>query len=177
MCSEFLGAGTETVAAALQWIMANLVKRPHMQEAVRREIDAAVDAGAEEVGEEVLGKLDYLNAVVMEVLRLYPTATLVLRQVSGQDNIIHDGQRIPTGTNVVFPLKSLAQDKAAWVDPDEFKPVPSRQRWRKRKSCCCRRKRWGDQDDTVWCRPKGVPRHGHRHAPHGIFHCQHCEGV
>ena len=35
MCSEFLGAGTETVAAALQWIMANLVKRPHMQEAVQ----------------------------------------------------------------------------------------------------------------------------------------------
>ncbi|XBI94183.1 hypothetical protein VPH35_030871 [Triticum aestivum] len=55
MCSEFLGAGTETVAAALQWIMANLVKRPHMQEAVRREINAAVDADAEEVGEEVLG--------------------------------------------------------------------------------------------------------------------------
>ncbi|KAF7010619.1 LOW QUALITY PROTEIN: hypothetical protein CFC21_025016 [Triticum aestivum] len=121
MCSEFLGAGTETVAAALQWIMANLVKRPHMQEAVRREINAAVDADAEEVGEEVLG-LEYLNAVVMEVLRLYPTATLVFRQVSEQDDIIHDGQRIPTGTNVLFPLKSLAQDKATWVNPDEFKP-------------------------------------------------------
>ncbi|VAH50937.1 unnamed protein product [Triticum turgidum subsp. durum] len=58
----------------------------------------------------------------MEVLRLYPTATLVFRQVSEQDDIIHDGQRIPTGTNVLFPLKSLAQDKATWVNPDEFKP-------------------------------------------------------
>jgi hypothetical protein len=46
--------------------MANLMKRPSIQEAVRREIEAAVEADAEEVGEEVLGKLDYLNAVILE---------------------------------------------------------------------------------------------------------------
>ena len=44
LCSEFLGTGTEPAAAALQWIMANLVKRPDVQRALREEIDAAVGA-------------------------------------------------------------------------------------------------------------------------------------
>ncbi|KQJ87945.1 cytochrome P450 89A2 [Brachypodium distachyon] len=122
MCSEFLGAGTETVAAALQWTMANLVKRPQIQDSLRREIDAAVDSNAEEVSDEVLPKLEYLNAVVMEVLRLYPTATLVLRQVSKEDDVVHNGRRVPAGTNVMFPLESLAKDETAWDEPGEFRP-------------------------------------------------------
>ena len=81
LCSEFLGSSTESVSASLQWIMANLMKRPDMQEAIRKEVDAAVDADAEEVGEEVLGKLDYLNAVILEALRLHPTTKLAFRQV------------------------------------------------------------------------------------------------
>ena len=35
LCAEFVGARTEIVASELQYIMANLVKRPHMQEAVQ----------------------------------------------------------------------------------------------------------------------------------------------
>ena len=35
LCAELVGAGTETVASELQYIMPNLVKRPHMQEAVQ----------------------------------------------------------------------------------------------------------------------------------------------
>ena len=35
LCAELVGARTETVASELQYIMANLVKRPHMQEAVQ----------------------------------------------------------------------------------------------------------------------------------------------
>jgi cytochrome P450 family 89 subfamily A len=82
LCSEFLGSATESLAAALQWIMANLIKRPDVQEAVRREVDAAVDADAEEVGEEALAKLDHLNAVILEAFRLHPTTMWVFRQVS-----------------------------------------------------------------------------------------------
>ncbi|TVU02430.1 hypothetical protein EJB05_52072, partial [Eragrostis curvula] len=123
LCSEFLGASTEPAAAALQWIMANLVKRPDAQDALRREIDAAVGADAEEVGEEVLGRLEYLNAVVMEGLRLHPTVPLVLRQVMAEDHVVlDDGKRASAGTSVLFPLELLARDKTAWSDPGEFRP-------------------------------------------------------
>jgi len=122
LCSEFLGSGTESLSAALQWIMANLMKRPDMQEAIRREIDAVVGANEEEVGEEVLGKLDHLNTVILEALRLHPTTMWVFRQVMEEDQVVHDGQHIPVGTKMVFSLEALGRDKTMWTDPDEFKP-------------------------------------------------------
>nr|DAD24931.1 TPA_asm: hypothetical protein HUJ06_026395 [Nelumbo nucifera] len=39
LCSEFLNAGTDTTFTALQWIMANLVKHPHIQEKLVSEIE------------------------------------------------------------------------------------------------------------------------------------------
>uniref|UniRef100_K3YMP6 Cytochrome P450 89A2 n=2 Tax=Setaria italica TaxID=4555 RepID=K3YMP6_SETIT len=118
LCSEFLGAGTEPAAAALQWIMAHLVKRPDAQRALRNDIDAAVPTDAE----EVLGKLEYLNVVIMEGLRLHPTVPMVLRQVMAEDHVVVDGRRLPAGTAVHFPLARLAQDETAWADPREFRP-------------------------------------------------------
>ncbi|KAL6659457.1 hypothetical protein ACP70R_003497 [Stipagrostis hirtigluma subsp. patula] len=102
LCSEFLGAGTEPAASALQWIMANLVKRP-------------------DVGEEVLGRLEYLNAVIMEGLRLHPPAPLVLRQTTSTSTagVFPAG---PAATAVHFPLAKLARDKKAWTYPHEFRP-------------------------------------------------------
>lgn len=38
LCSEFLNAGTDTTSTALQWIMANLVKYPHVQDKIVEEI-------------------------------------------------------------------------------------------------------------------------------------------
>ncbi|CAO2034523.1 unnamed protein product [Urochloa humidicola] len=68
--------------------MANLIKHPDVQEAIREEIDAVVDADAEEVGEELLGKLDYLSAVIMEALRLHPSIMWVFRQVTEEDQVV-----------------------------------------------------------------------------------------
>ncbi|XP_044980152.1 cytochrome P450 89A2-like [Hordeum vulgare subsp. vulgare] len=122
MCSEFLGAGTEAVAAELQWIMAYLVKRPALQEAVRKEIDDAVGTDADEVSEELLEKMDYLNAVILEALRLRPSAPFVFRQVMEGGNVVLDGRHVPAGTVMKFPSGCLVLDETAWADPNEFKP-------------------------------------------------------
>lgn len=81
-----------------------------------------MSSDAEEVAEEVLGKLEYLNAVVLEALRLHPTVPSVFRQVMERDHVIVDGRRIPAGTVVVFPPGTLARDKTAWAEPNEFNP-------------------------------------------------------
>ncbi|KAI4969015.1 hypothetical protein ZWY2020_046345 [Hordeum vulgare] len=152
MCSEFLGAGTETTASALQWIMANLVKHREIQEALRREIDAVVCADAEEVSEDVLGKLEYLNAVIMEALRLHPPTSFAFRQVMEEDNVVHDGERIPAGTKVYFPLAAIARDTTAWDDnPDEFKP----QRFL---ACKCKEDASQGTDGTIKMMPFGGGR-------------------
>ncbi|KAI4989419.1 hypothetical protein ZWY2020_036736 [Hordeum vulgare] len=120
LCSEFVGAGTDTVAAELQWIMANLVKRPDMQDAIRREIDAAVDADAQEVSEEAVGKLEYLNAIVMESLRLHPPVSAVSRQVKETTSsfmaaVCRRARWWPS-------RRTDSCVTGRWADPDEFKP-------------------------------------------------------
>ncbi|XP_037488342.1 cytochrome P450 89A2-like [Triticum dicoccoides] len=86
------------------------------------EINAVVGADAEEVSEVVLGKLEYLHAVIMEALRLHPPTSFAFRQVMEEDHVVHNGQRIPVGTKVYFPLAAIARDRTAWDNPDEFKP-------------------------------------------------------
>lgn len=38
LCSEFLDGGTATTTTSLQWVIANLVKYPHVQEKLFKEI-------------------------------------------------------------------------------------------------------------------------------------------
>ena len=72
LCSEFLDGGTDTTSTALQWIMANLVKCPHIQEKLFTEIKGVVGAEEQEVKEEDLHKMPYLKAVILEGLRRHP---------------------------------------------------------------------------------------------------------
>jgi cytochrome P450 len=47
---------------------------------------------------------------------------LFIHKVIPEDHIVLDGRRASAGTTVQFPLERLARDKAAWADPDEFRP-------------------------------------------------------
>ncbi|WRX25794.1 Cytochrome P450 - like 10 [Theobroma cacao] len=53
-CSEFLNVGTDTTSTALHWITVNLVKYPHVQEKLLKEIKGVVGDGKEEVDEDDL---------------------------------------------------------------------------------------------------------------------------
>ena len=80
LCSEFLTAGTDTTSTALQWIMANLVKYPHIQQRIVEEMKEAIGDSREKetVEEEDLQKLKYLKAVILEGLRRHPPAHFVV---------------------------------------------------------------------------------------------------
>lgn len=49
LCSEFLTGGTDTTATTLQWIMANLVKQPEVQQKLWTEIEQVVGKDSYEV--------------------------------------------------------------------------------------------------------------------------------
>ncbi|MED6166060.1 hypothetical protein PIB30_105454 [Stylosanthes scabra] len=101
VCAEFLSAGTDTTATALQWIMANVVKYPHVQQRLVEEIREVKGDGdgesREEVKEEELQRMPYLKAVVLEGLRRHPPGHFVLPHTIGWDPEV-------------------------WEDPMEFKP-------------------------------------------------------
>ncbi|KAI4963723.1 hypothetical protein ZWY2020_010614 [Hordeum vulgare] len=69
-----------------------------------------------------------------------------------EDNVVHDGERIPAGTKVYFPLAAIARDTTAWDDnPDEFKP----QRFL---ACKCKEDASQGTDGTIKMMPFGGGR-------------------
>ncbi|XP_068636127.1 cytochrome P450 89A2-like [Aristolochia californica] len=130
LCSEFLNAGSDSTATALEWIMANIVKYPEIQEKLVKEIEEVVGErhahGGEEnprnfIEEEDLKKMPYLKAVVMESLRLHPPLSYVLPHAVMEEVEIN-GYVIPKEATVNFSVASVARDEKIWKDPLEFKP-------------------------------------------------------
>ncbi|XP_028780622.1 cytochrome P450 89A2-like [Neltuma alba] len=120
--SEFINAGTDTTATALQWIMANLVKYPHIQERLVEEIRGVMgDRKEKEVKEEDLNKLPYLKAVILEGLRRHPPAHFVLPHAVKED-VVLNGFLIPKNGTINFLVAEMGWDPKVWENPMEFKP-------------------------------------------------------
>lgn len=122
-CSEFLNAGTDTTSTALQWIMANLVKYPDIQDKVFQEIKQVVGEikEGEEIREEDLSKMCYLKAVVLEGLRRHPPGHFVLPHTVTQEVEV-GGYTIPKNAIVNFMVAEMGWDPEVWENPMEFKP-------------------------------------------------------
>ena len=121
LCSEFLNGGTETTSTTLHWIMANLVKHPHIQAKLFEEISGVVGEGGEEVKEEDLQKMPYLKAVILEGLRRHPPAHFLLPHSVIQDATL-EGFAIPKNTLVNFMVADMGWNPKIWDDPMAFKP-------------------------------------------------------
>ncbi|KAK6118527.1 hypothetical protein DH2020_047727 [Rehmannia glutinosa] len=132
LCSEFLTAGTDTTSTALQWTMANLVKYPHIQDKLYKEIIGVVghppraviterEENMKQIVEDDLQKMPYLKAVVLEALRRHPPGHFVLPHKVTQD-VELDGYVIPKNAVVNFMVADMGWDPKVWEDPMEFKP-------------------------------------------------------
>ncbi|CAL4917540.1 unnamed protein product [Urochloa decumbens] len=122
LCSEFLTAGTDTTSTALQWIMAELVKNPAVQEKLYDEIKSTCGGDEqEEVSEEDTQGMPYLKAVVLEGLRRHPPAHFVLAHKAAED-IEAGGYLIPKGATVNFTVAEMGWDAREWDKPMKFVP-------------------------------------------------------
>lgn len=121
LCSEFLNAGTDTTATALEWIMAELVRHPEIQKKLVEEIESVSEGDDNKVKEEELQKMPYLKAVIMEGLRRHPPAHFVLQHGITQA-IEFEGYVIPKDASINFMVAEMGWDGEVWADPKEFKP-------------------------------------------------------
>ena len=104
--SELLAGGIETITAALQWIMANLVKYPHIQEKLYMKIKGVVEEGEEIIKEHKLEKIPYLKAVILEGLRWHPPADMVVPHAVTEDTVL-DKYLIPKIATVNFIMAEM----------------------------------------------------------------------
>ncbi|CAJ0546993.1 Ff.00g016200.m01.CDS01 [Fusarium sp. VM40] len=123
----FLAAGHETTASALTWACYLLTKNPEIQAKVREEVKNAIPEDLESNMADLAGileQLPYLNGVMHETFRLYPTVPMTMRQAI-RDTRIGD-QFIPEGTDIIVSIWYINRSPVIWgPDAAEFRP----ERW------------------------------------------------
>ncbi|KAG2386061.1 hypothetical protein C9374_003210 [Naegleria lovaniensis] len=115
-------AGHETTATAMQWVCYELGKRPEIQCKAREEVDRVLGKGtnARKPYYDDYTRLHYVNAVIMEALRLHPPVLGVFR--AARKNTTIGPYSIPKDTTVAIDIYSANRSEKNWEKPLEFLP-------------------------------------------------------
>ncbi|KAL2238082.1 cytochrome P450 76C1-like [Sesamum indicum] len=120
MLIDILVGGTDTSATTIEWVMAELLCHPNVMKKVQYELDQVV--GLNNIVEEShILKLEYLDAVVKETLRLYPLGPFLTPRTPTQSCIV-GGYTIPKDSAVFLNVWFVQRDPLVWENPLEFKP-------------------------------------------------------
>ncbi|UYV62164.1 hypothetical protein LAZ67_1008074 [Cordylochernes scorpioides] len=110
----------ETTSTALAFITYTLVKYPEVQEKVRKEIQEIVESDGQ-VSYASVQKLQYLEAVCNEALRIYPPIYMFVSRQAGE-NVTYGSYTIPKGISIQVPAYTIHHDPDLWPDPECFNP-------------------------------------------------------
>ncbi|XP_055684339.1 cytochrome P450 6g1-like [Lutzomyia longipalpis] len=123
----FLLAGHETSSSATAFALYELARHPEVQEKVRKEIEDYIKKYGS-IQYETINEMDYLNSVVQETLRLYPSLPFLDRicaPADGSDSYSlepYHSFSIPRGMPVYIPHVSIQRDPKFYPNPLQFIP-------------------------------------------------------
>ncbi|OEL13784.1 Cytochrome P450 714C3 [Dichanthelium oligosanthes] len=119
-CKNIYFAGHETTAVTATWCLMLLAAHPDWQVRARAEA-LEVCRGQTMLDIHALRQLKILTTVIQETLRLYPPASLIMREA--MTDIRLGGVDVPRGTIIQVAISMLHLDKEVWgPDADEFRP-------------------------------------------------------
>ncbi|XP_030465471.1 cytochrome P450 84A1-like [Syzygium oleosum] len=116
---DVMFGGTETVASAIEWAMAELMRSPEDLKKVQKEL-ADVVGLHRRVEESDFENLTYLRCAIKETLRLHPPIPLLLHEAAEDSEV--SGYFIPAKTRVMINAWAIGRDPSSWEDPDTYKP-------------------------------------------------------
>ncbi|KAG2318448.1 hypothetical protein Bca52824_011661 [Brassica carinata] len=117
---DMLFGGSASTFTLLEWTMTELMRHPNCMKKLQDEIRSVTTHNSYALEKEAV-KMNYLNAVIKEVLRLHPSGTLVPRKLS--EDVKLNEYDIAAGTHVLINVWAIQRDIATWPpDADEFRP-------------------------------------------------------
>jgi cytochrome P450 len=117
-----IGAGYDTTAASLSWMLWCVSHERHLWARLRDEADdvfGPVDR-APEADAASLARLDLAEGVMRETTRLHPAGIVSPRETAREVTV--GGYRIPKGTLILWSAHLAGRDRLAWVEPLRFDP-------------------------------------------------------
>lgn len=117
----FMFEGHDTTSAAMVWTLYLLGRHPDIQRKVQKEIDDVTDGDkTRPFTANDLSKLEYLEQVIKESLRVYPSV-FVFARVTSEECVV-DGYTIPKGTNLQVFSYNIHRNCNVWKDIEKFDP-------------------------------------------------------
>ena len=123
-----IGAGSDTTAISLTAIVAYLALYPDTLATLRRELDEAAASGAlsDPATFQQAQKLPYLQACIMEAMRVHPAVGAPMTRVVGSEGLHIGGTFFPAGTEVGINAWAIHNNKSIFgPDAHAFRP----ERW------------------------------------------------
>jgi len=129
---NFIIAGRDTTASLLAWTCYELALNPDIGEAILKEINSVVGTSTKNETEsnsnelpltfEQMSKMNYLEAVLLETLRLHPSVPSLLR-FAQEDIRLPEGEIIRKGDGIIVFTFALARLEKLWPNPSKFDPT------------------------------------------------------
>ena len=113
-------AGVDTSSATLEWTLSLLVNHPETLVKMQSEIDSNIEYNRL-VEESDKNNLPYIQCIVNETLRMYPTAPLALPRESISECKV-GGYHIPNKSMLIYNIWAIHNDPNILVEPRKFKP-------------------------------------------------------
>jgi cytochrome P450 len=114
----FFVGGNGPPAKIVTWGLYHLARDAAAQERLHEELDRELGDRPPTLAD--LPRLRYLDMIVDELLRLYPTAFALPRKCVNGDEL--GGYHVPPGAGVVPLLYTMHRHRDHWDDPDRFDP-------------------------------------------------------
>lgn len=118
--NTFLFEGHDTTAAAINWALHLLGSHPDVLKKAQEELDDVFGSTDRPPTMEDLKKLQYLQCVIKESLRLFPSVPIFGRTLL--EDCYIGGFKIPKGVNAMIIPYALHRDPRYFPDPEEFRP-------------------------------------------------------
>ncbi|XP_033935373.1 cytochrome P450 4V2-like [Pseudochaenichthys georgianus] len=116
----FMFEGHDTTAASMNWAVHLLGAHPEAHSRVQQELQEVFGTSNRPANIEDLKKLKYLECVIKEALRLFPSVPFFARNI-GEDCHIN-GFKVPKGANAIVVTYALHRDPRYFPEPEEFRP-------------------------------------------------------
>ena len=115
----FVG-GSDTTSASIEWLVVELLRNPRVMKKAQEEVRKIV-GNKPKINMNDIIKMEYLNCVIKENLRLHPSAPLLLpRETSASVEV--GGYHVPAKTRVFINAWAIQRDPNIWEKPEEFIP-------------------------------------------------------
>ncbi|KAK4413416.1 Trimethyltridecatetraene synthase [Sesamum alatum] len=120
LIQNLLVGGTDTTATTIEWAIHEILKHPQIIKKAKEELDRVIGRNRW-VEEKDYSQLPYIDAVIMESMRLHPLTTLLAPHYAMDDCKVA-GYDIAKGTTVLINTWSIGRDPNSWDSPLEFLP-------------------------------------------------------